>query len=71
MAVTPMPARKRLEAIAQRDAEQAAQPGTERALHAGLHHVDAPQQQGDRAGEFHQRDGEIHAPPLVRERSSI
>ena len=42
-----------------------AQPGAECALHAGLDHVDAPQQQGDGAGEVHQRDGQIHAPPLV------
>jgi hypothetical protein len=38
---------------------------------AGLDHVNAPQQQGDGAGEVHQRDRQIHVPPFFRERSSI
>ena len=44
-----------LEAIAQRIAEEAAQPGAEGALDAGLHHVDAPQQERDRTGEIEER----------------
>ena len=36
----------------QRRAKQTTQPRPERALHAGLHHVHGPQQQGDGAGKL-------------------
>ena len=42
------------QAVAQRGAEPAAQVGAEAALDAGLHHVQAPQQQRDRAGQIEQ-----------------
>ena len=54
IAVTPRPAAKARQAVAQRGAEPAAQVGAEAALDAGLHHVHAPQQQRDRAGEIEQ-----------------
>ena len=63
-AVTPRPAANAAEAVAQRAAEHGAQLGAEGALHAGLHHVHAPQQQRDGAGEIEQRDGKIHRPRL-------
>jgi hypothetical protein len=40
--------------ITQRGAEYAAQIGAEAALNAGLHHVQSPQQQCDRAGKIEQ-----------------
>ena len=54
MAVTPRPAANAASRLPQRGAEHAAQIGAEGALDAGLHHVHAPQQQGDGAGEIEQ-----------------
>jgi hypothetical protein len=40
--------------------EERAKAGTEGALHTGLHHVGAPEQQGDGAGEGQGAESDIH-----------
>jgi hypothetical protein len=55
--------RERLEAVAEGVAQRSSQVGTEGTIHSGLHHVDAPDQQGDRSGEIDQRQGGVHANP--------
>ena len=49
--------------VAQRGAEPAAQIGAEAALDAGLHHVQAPQQQRHRAGQVEQGPHRRSVPP--------
>lgn len=41
-------------AVAQSGIEKAAEAGTEGALHPGLHHADAPEQESHRTGEVKQ-----------------
>jgi len=48
---------------AKRASEKPAQMRAEAALDAALHHMHAPQQQGDRAGKINQRKGGIHSAP--------
>src|SRR5947209_18991155 len=43
--------------------EETAQMRAESALDAALHHMHAPQQQGDRAGKIDQRQGGVHLRP--------
>ena len=56
------PRRESTQAVAEGASEKAPQVGAEGALDAALHHVQAPQQQRDRAGEIDQGQGGAHLP---------
>ena len=58
--------RRRLDAAAERQGEEPSQVGAEGALHPALHHMDAPQQQRDRAGEIEEAQRCVHRALFVR-----
>ena len=56
---------RRLEAVGERACQEGAKPRAERPLHAGLHHVHAPEQQGGEAGQVEDDEakGDGRRPP--------
>ena len=61
-AVTPSAGERRLDRLSSALARKAPQLGAEGALHAALHHMDAPQQQRDGAGEIEEVQRRVHRP---------
>jgi hypothetical protein len=59
--VTPQPAQNALNWVFERIAENQSQLRAEGPLNPGLHHVHAPEQQGNKTERANQRDGKIHA----------
>ena len=68
-AVTPRPAANAEARLRSARAEHGPQPGAEGALHAGLHHVHAPEQERDGAGEVEQGAGKFHGAPSAGKRA--
>ncbi len=69
-AVTPSPAAAALTRLRSALGEETPQIGAEGALHPALHHMDAPQQQRDRAGEIEEAERRVHR-ALLRQRKRI
>jgi hypothetical protein len=63
------PGRGGLDAITERPGKEAPKIGAERALDPALHHVDAPQQERDGAGQIQETQRRVHAALLGETKS--